>query len=586
MSDELPRRRPFVAPPAASRLPIRRIAITAPPDGWFHGIAAALFRLYRDALLRLGLDVFEVPVDAFLPPDVGRIARLRADLEIFRPELAVGLPHGSYALVCRLPPERDGWRPNFFTDLLDLPTLCLWDHAPLELADQLLAPHPAGPAQSRPGALGALRRALAHPRVVHWSRDSGQTRIMTDLGLALPGQVLHEGAPSLPGFVPEPEHTADAGVGFVGHLYQDEPEPPERALADLSGTAIEEWQLGPGQALWDVLSRQIAALPPQARQSLALDPDQTYYWRFVHRVIVHRAQTASRLGLLASLPGPVSCYGNLRATPGGNLVAIPAPIPFGPALAAVLARHAITVDVLNPGFVHGYSHKPVLGFAAGGFVLLDRKQDFVRNFGAAGEAVSYSGSAELAAKVEDFLARPRYRREVGDAIRERIRERFGLGDVLLRVLESAAFRSATAGAPVLQRRATRSSVTVRSLLHAIRSDPNWLGARAERADRGVRIWTSPRAWEYAAMVPTGPEPGALREPHLRLRLRVETGAIGIARLEDGELVGEQQASAGGGDLVMTVELPRRERAVVILRNTRSGESRVLLTEADLCDRSG
>src|SRR6185503_18729589 len=120
--------------------PFRRVAVTIPPADWFHGIAAELAGIYRCGLQRLGIEVFDVPVEAFLPPDLGRIARLKNALRAFRPELAIGLSHGSYALLCRMPPGRDGHRPNFFTDVLDLPTLCLWDHAPMELAYNVLGP--------------------------------------------------------------------------------------------------------------------------------------------------------------------------------------------------------------------------------------------------------------------------------------------------------------------------------------------------------------------------------------------------------------------------------------------------------------
>ena len=136
-----------------SLLPIRRIAVTTPPARWFHGIAADLAGIYRAELVALGIEVFDVPIDAFMPPDHSQIARLTSALRAFAPDMAMGLSHGSYALICRLPPERDGMRPNLFTDVLDLPTICLWDHAPVELADQVLGPLPANAAQSRLGAL-------------------------------------------------------------------------------------------------------------------------------------------------------------------------------------------------------------------------------------------------------------------------------------------------------------------------------------------------------------------------------------------------------------------------------------------------
>src|SRR5438128_8140039 len=107
------------------RFPFKRIAITVPPDGWFHGIARSMYNIYREELVALGFDIFDVPVDLFLLPDLGRIADLISDLKAFRPELALGLSKGSYALICRLPARRDGWRPNLFTEVLEIPTICL-----------------------------------------------------------------------------------------------------------------------------------------------------------------------------------------------------------------------------------------------------------------------------------------------------------------------------------------------------------------------------------------------------------------------------------------------------------------------------
>lgn len=199
--------------------PVARVAVTVPPEGWFHGISRAMYGIYREALVELGVEVFDVPVEALLPPDHGGLADLIDDLKAFRPELAFGLPLGSYALIARLGAQRDGWRPNLFTDIFDIPTICFWDHAPFELADQLLTPHPATPGESRAGALASLRRALAHPRLLHWSRDSGQTRLMRHFGLLPETPPIFATSPALGGAVDTaaaPSPAAD--VAFIGHF--------------------------------------------------------------------------------------------------------------------------------------------------------------------------------------------------------------------------------------------------------------------------------------------------------------------------------------------------------------------------------
>ncbi len=429
------------------RLPFQRIAVTVPPSAWFHGISRALFDIYRASLEELGLDIFDVPVEPFLLADVERITRIVADLRAFQPELAMGLHKGAYALLCRLPPARDGWRANVFTEVLDIPTICLWDHAPLELADQLLAPHPADPEASVAGARGKLIRALTDPRLIHWSPDTGQTQAMKELGFLLPDRVIEQSMPTLPGFRP-PQTTEDrkSGVAFVGHFYQEPTDYPDPALRALADRSIHTWTGASGRPLWSVLLENIDELDPEVRDGLALHWDQSYFWHFAHRLVLHEAQTALRLNVLGSAGVPVTCYGNLNMELPGvprNLIPVAGHIPFGPELAARLARHTITIDVLNPAYIHGYSHKPMITFASGGFMLVNRKRDFIAAFGEAGEAVSYgSDPGDLAVSVDRFLTNPAYLQEVGAEIRETISIRFQLKDVLARVLE-AAFRCAT-----------------------------------------------------------------------------------------------------------------------------------------------
>jgi hypothetical protein len=571
------------------------MAITVPPAGWFRGIAGALFSRYRQALLDLGITLFDVPLEAFLIPDAGRIPDVIDGLRTFRPQCAFGLPLGSYALLCRLPAGRDGWRPNLFTDVLGIPTICLWDHAPVELADQILPSPPSDPAASTSGAQAILHRVLSHPLLIHWSRDSGQTRIMQALGFLQPNRLIDELPPVLPGFQRDPTingSRAGSSVGFVGHVYQDTPPLPREALTALAAGAIEEWMDGKSErALWDVLQGRIARLPDEERRQLALDPDDRYFWHFNHRLICYQAQTALRLKLLGAARVTVACHGNLRTDTGDippNLVPVPTNVPYGPELATLFARHAITIDVLNPGFIHGYSHKQVHGFASGGFMLMNRKQDFVDVFGEAGEAVSCTGADDVAAKVDYFLTHPKQRQEVGDAIRQTVRSRFELKDVLVRALVRAGecMESMDLPAPAPLSSARRNQTpAVKNLLRKLRADPEWPGATVMHGDRGGLVSTGPQAWSYAAYVPMPAWLKDMQEPHLRFRLIVQSGRIGLAALHDGTgmLLDEQLVSPTADPVTVIVDLPREGACTVILRNTLDTVSRALVLEASLCD---
>jgi hypothetical protein len=535
-------------------LPFRRIAVTRPPDSWFHGIAAALYRLYRQTLVDLGCEIFDVPLDPFLPPDVVRIAALITDLRAFRPELAFGLPQGVHALLCRLPTAHDGLRPNLFTDVLDIPLLCLWDHAPLQFADQLLAPGSDAP------AIATLARVLTHPRLIHWSRDSGQTRIMRDLGLVLPDRVIHHLSPALPGFDPHPPAPSETGIAFIGHFYSTPPVYPDPTLADLAREIVDAWTAA-GRPLWDILDER------------ALNKDRTAFWRFA--LSLHeQAQTVHRLRMIAAAARPVTCYANPTAGAPPNAQIVPGEIPFGPQLAATMARHAVTIDASHPAFINGCGHKGVLGFASGGFMLVERKQDFVDAFGEAGEAVSYRNAEDLAAKLDHFLTDARHRGEVGDSIREQVDARFRAPDVLRTVLEQTA---AHTDIPSPLRRPEPPSRPVVDLIRKFRCDPQWTGASIVDSPAGLLLTTAAEQWSYAASIRTPRRTRLLKQPHLRLVMQVEKGAIGVAQEIPGALKDEQIASVSASVVTIVLELPRKP-VTIILRNTAPAVSRALRRE--------
>lgn len=576
--------------------PFRRIVITVPPRDWFHGIEWELFVIYRRALSDLGCQLFEVPVDAFLPPDVGRIGALLTDLRAFGPDLAIGLPTGMYALLCRLPPKRDGWKPNLFTDVLEIPTICIWAFAPIDFADQLLAPHPAAPSESKDGAAAALQRHLTHPLLMHCSRDSWQTRIMQALGFALPNQIVLMGSPALPGFVPGAISSTAAGadeprVAFIGNLYQDMPTYAEAALHGLQQDSINQWLTDNSSSLWDVVIDHIGALPAELRQRLALVQNQTFFWHFVHQLIVYHGQTIKRLHLLAAIGRPIAFYGNFRQNAPGvppNLWARTERFRFGPELAAGFARFPITLNVTNPGFVNGYSYNPILTFAAGGFALVDRKQDLIDSFGDVGEAVSYRSAEDLAAKVDRYLTNPRERLSLGDAMRAEIRANHSLGTVLRRILQCAAqrflgdFDRQTERAS-WEKRSHPASVLM-NLMPTLRTHSHWLDACVEHIAGQAIVTTAAEPWAYAAEIPIAPLAPTPGELYVRLSLVVEVGRIGICvtRTETGALISEQIASATGNAISMTVEVPENIGITLIFRNTVKQRTRVALIEACLC----
>jgi hypothetical protein len=560
--------------------PFQRVAITVPPSAWFHGIARAMYGLYRDGLVALGCEICEVPVEPFLFPDASRIPGILKQLRDFRPQAAIGLPKGSFALLCRLPAGRDGWRPNLFTDILEIPAICLWDHAPLDVALALIGPHPAGSAEAG-DALGQLKRALDHPLLIHWSPCTYQTALMTQLGLMGPNAVIQELLPALPGFEPS-DAPREPGAAFVGRLYQNVPAFEDSRLESIADEIVRQYVADPARPAWEVLSDRVEALPPAERSGLALRHDDAFFWNFAHDVILLRAQTARRLDVLGSAGTPVTCYGNLRTGTQGvpeNLKSAEA-VPFGPELARLFARNEITIDVNSPGSPHGPSTKPMLTFASGGFALIDRRADFIEGFGEAGAAVCYDN--DLPAKLDRFLSDARYRRETGDAIRETIRARYQLNDVLSRVLEQA---HQIAGGPAQPKASgIRPSRVLANLLPTLYSRPHWEGVKLQTTSYGVEIEAPPLAWGYCAEIPIEIGEAEWSEPHLRIGVEVLEGRIGIGVLTPAGMYGEQYVSATSGPVMVTLELPLQGPTSVILRNTVDEPSRAVVVEASLCER--
>jgi hypothetical protein len=557
-----------------SPLPFSRIAVTVPPADWFHGITRTTYELCRDALRGLGATVFEVPLDAFLPVDPERIADLIHDLRAFAPQLAFGLPYLSQALVCRLPPGRDGWRPNLFTDVLDIPTLGAWDHAPFELADQLLTPHPPSPADSATGALERLRRVLSHPRVIHWARDSSQVELTRSLGL-LAADPIVEMTPALPATRHDgPDPGARPDVAFIGHFYQGPPPWPDPALNALASGAVADW-LAEGGTMWQAFERRLSGLSVGQRRALRLEPDHSFFWAFVHRTVIHDAHSAHRLHLLGAAGVPVACYSNLRTDLPGvppNLVAVPGHIPFGPALDAALARHPITVDITSPGFGHTISQKLFRGFESGGFMLVDRKPDFIAAFGELGEAVSWRDGADLAGKIDLYLAKPGLRREIANAMRDRIARDRRLPDVLLRVMARAAERAMPPPTP----RVVHLGPDDKDVLARLRR-PGLLGpSRLRRSPEGVIVTTGPQAWHYAAVLP-------LSDHHLTLCLRVLEGRAALGLSIDGapQIVDDRFVKPTRGVVELRFEIPQGRPSSLVLRSAVDRPCRVLVTRATL-----
>jgi Glycosyl transferases group 1 len=427
-----------------------RVVVTRPPDDWFYGLAHQYAALYAQCFDDLGAEVLAVPVAPFVTQDREAIRELVGQIRRFRPDLAIGLHDAGYALYCRAPRRPELTPTNIFVDWLELPTILLWDHAMLQFAPVLLGGLPDHPDDSVAGCLEFFRAELSHPLFVHVARDSGHREVAHELGVVPRERVLLEPSSAHPHLSNGhgPPSTRRADVAFFGHLrplaLESRPARHHAALVELREAALA----GKVDRLdTPVLEDVVAAvdeLPAPLRASMRLHPDESFYWSVLCGEMAV-AQTSLRRALLEGLSREIVFYGDYGAHDAGGRVRLnSARFPFGAELGRAFAATGVTVDFVNPGFLHGFGTKVMNCFAAGGFMLLDRKRDFVELFGELGEAVSFSSLDELRAKLDYYLAEEKARLAISEALGARIREHHSLPGLLRRVTDAALDARASA----------------------------------------------------------------------------------------------------------------------------------------------
>jgi hypothetical protein len=420
-----------------------RVVVTRPPDDWFYGLAHQYAALYAQCLRDLGAEVLAVPVAPFATQDREAIRALVGQIRRFRPDLAIGLHDAGYALYCRAGREAEQAPTNIFVDWLELPTILLWDHAMLQFAPILLGRLPDHPDESVAGCLELFRAELSHPLFIHVARDSGHRELAHTLGVIPRGRVLLEPSFAQP-YVSDGRRrrsTRLADVAFFGHMrpleLESRPARHHAALLELSEAVLARKVDRLDTPVLDDLVAAVDDLPAPIRASMRLQPDESFYWSLLCGEMAV-AQTSLRRALLEGLGREVSFYGEYGAREAGGIVSLQSPtFRFGAELARAFATTAVTVDLVNPGFLHGFGSKVMNCFAAGGFMLLDRKQDFVELFGELGEAVTFSSLAELRAKLDHYLAEEDERLAISEALGARIREHHSLPGLLLRLTDAA-----------------------------------------------------------------------------------------------------------------------------------------------------
>ena len=422
-----------------------RIATTLPPHTWFGGVDYN-FAVEMSAELReLGAEVFDLDVAAFTCRNQAYIRHAVEALKSFRPDVAFALPNALYSLLCATPKPQQ----NVFTDLLQIPTILLWDHGLLQLPYQILQPMPSTPAEGRAGSIRRLRQVLNHPLYRHYSPDRGHIAALDKLGVISASKVRFFLQPAYPNYVRHGYRTAPAGafrtrVAFAGNVYLQAartlPFRQEPVFDTIEKRVLAAKKSNLTQCLWDLLQAEIDALDSATRRRLSLEPDSSFFWNFLHEEIETVGNTDVRLSVLTGLKRDYDFYGNfvepaaVSALRDQYRVRFRKCLDYFTELPLLFMNSDVIVDVINLGYNTGISPKVMGCFASGGLVLFDYKDDFAQSMGEAGQQVMYRSVDHLNSLVEEFLSDPRKRRDVSRYLQHRAATEFSFATLCKRIL--------------------------------------------------------------------------------------------------------------------------------------------------------
>lgn len=440
----------------SNRLAGLKIAVTSPPLAWFgavdHKFAADMARELRE----MGAKLFEIDIARLIARDAAYVAKVVADLRRFQPDIALATPNAGYAILCT---DLEG--RNILRDVLEIPTLLIWDHGALQFSGLLLRPLPESIEQSHEGCIRRMRAALDHPLFIHYSPDRGHTAVMRELGILVDQpvhQFVHIAFPAYTRPIEETNGAASGGtatVAFAGNIYLDRAKRlkfrENEALAGIEAGMLAGKTAHPDASLWKLLTEEIARLDEPSRRALRLLPDASFFWRFMRDEIVAVGTTEVRLRMLTSLRREVEFHGNFvepdaRVTLSrryglrcGKMLDCVTELP------ALYRNSAIVVDAVHPAYISGTSPKIASCFAAGGLVLFDYRPEFRAAMGDIADSVMYRDTAHLNDLIEDYLDDARKRREIARALQDRVLGGFTFAHLVSQMLvEEPAWRATRA----------------------------------------------------------------------------------------------------------------------------------------------
>jgi hypothetical protein len=336
-----------------------------------------------------------------------------------------------------------------FRDVLELPTILIWDHGALQFSQLILSPLSKRAADASGGCIERLRRALNHQLFVHYSPDKGHIETMDALGILDAGKVQSFIHFAFPVYAREGRDHAAAGslaprLAFAGNVYlegsrklsyRDDP-----ILAGIESRMLEARRANITASFWQLIVAELDRYDERTLTKLALQPDSTFFWSFVHDEIEIVGNTEARLEMLGALRHEIEFFGNFVEPQMGAVLRhqyglrMREPLDCISGLPSLYRNSELIIDVINAGYISGTSPKVASCLAAGGLILFDRKQDFRDEFGEAADLIMYHSNDHLGSLIEEYLGRPQLRREVSSILRDRVLREFTFTAFCKRVL--------------------------------------------------------------------------------------------------------------------------------------------------------
>ncbi len=432
-----------------------RIVCTVAPKDWFGGRDYLGGQVMTDAVAGLGYELFLLDTGCFLLQDGPGIEDALRRLRVFAPDVAISTPNASYGLAVQI--DVAGTMCNVFTDVLRIPLALCWDDPLGQFAGQFLSPLPATPAESRPGAMQRLRSGINQPLIFHYGWDTGHIQSMVDLGLLAEGAAVFDMLPAKAayldyGLTHGVSSSFDQDVCFAGNVYLNQitadplAQIPEIAhlVERITARKLADFR----HSAWDLLIDEIQRMPDADLVRLKFSPDETAFWQAYRYIVWVAVNTRVRMGVLSSVRRPVDFYGGFADPEGLDGLKASCNIRYRGSvdyiteLPRVFHRSRITVDVTNQLAQRSVPGKFFECFAAGGFMLIDRRPDLIAAFGDAGEAISYSSVDELNAKIDYYLTHESARRDLILYFQERMRREHSPEAYVFRMITDLQERAA------------------------------------------------------------------------------------------------------------------------------------------------